>query len=59
MSNNNKGGPGSGRKPERYFEQPAGRNPGKPRAGIRPADLFPHGRNPDGTPKPKPKEPKR
>lgn len=55
-----KGGPGSGRKPGGpvggYSEQPASHNPGKPRSGISPSDLFPYGRNPDGTPKPKPRD---
>lgn len=26
---------------DRYHEQPASRNPGKPRAGVRPSDLYP------------------
>lgn len=52
-----KGGPGSGRKPEmghEYTERPSSVNPGRPRAGVSPRDLYPYGRNPDGTPKPKP-----
>lgn len=61
-----KGGPGSGRRPEAgggsfghgrsnkpsgYSERPASRNPGKPRAGQRPQDLFPERYNPDGSPR--------
>lgn len=45
-----KGGPGSGRRPGSSVPRRIG--PNKPyRSGVRPSELFPYGRNPDGTPR--------
>lgn len=57
-ANKPKGGVGSGRKPgaakpkkpdPTYTERVSARNPGKPRAGVSPHDIFPERYNPDGT----------